>query len=101
MNMNYKKATILVAVDYTEILSISAIERHGQLVRLFNHAETTTPLMRKGSVQKEIEFLLKYISGLGYKPHKILDDETAIIYDINFTNVKNGTVYRQPYCKGR
>ena len=99
--MNYKKATILVALDFTEILTISAIERHGQLVTLFSRAETDAPFMRKSSVQKDIESVLRYISGLGYKPHTILEDETAIIYDINFTNIKSGTVYRQPYCKGR
>lgn len=99
--MNYKKASIIITLDWTEILSISAIERNGQLVRLFNHLETTTPLMRKESVQKELDFLLRYLSGSGYHPNKTFEDETAVIYDINFVNVNNGTIYRQPYCKGR
>lgn len=99
--MNYKKASIIITVDWTEILSINAIERSGQLVTLFNRAETTTPLMRKESVQKELDFLLRYLSGSGYHPNKTFEDETAVIYDINFVNIKNGTVYRQPYCKGR
>ena len=66
--MNYKKASIIITLDWTEILSISAIERNGQLVRLFNHMETTTPLMRKESVQKELDFKKEFFFDYAAEP---------------------------------
>ena len=97
--MNYKKATILVTHDWLTIQSIHAIERTGNIVMLYNGAGSISPWARKESKQKELELLLKWLSGAGYHPNITYQDDNAIIYDINFINLKNGSVYRQAYCK--
>ena len=97
--MNYKKATILVTVDWLTIQSIHAIQRDGKMIMLYNGAGSLSPWARKESVQKELDILLKWLSGSGYHPNITYEDDTAIVYDINFINLKNGSVYRQAYCK--
>lgn len=97
--MNYKKVTALVTVDYTEILNISVIDRKGELTTLYAQ-NPKAPWYRKESSHLEVEQILRYLSGALCHPNITYEDKTAVIYDINFIDTKQGRIYRQPYLKG-